>query len=336
MGKIATYPIVTPKGDDKVIVSQTTGTPQDATKNITLDGLGSFIGGAGIGIPKPEMFVIKRKFIYPLNPPQIPSPEEQWGLNHQLCIKGLVGANQSWLDPAKEARLFMYTKKPVKQALAEDGVTPINSRRKGGWTHPSHLNGAYIQTRFGNTNWGRGVQHGLDPMGLTELPLPDIVTEWDIATELKILGTGAAADFSDPTLRETTAIQVPFNQCQFLVQQNPPFSTIDDLNYPIGIDMSKNKIRNAVRPTKASSVGGYNTNTPFDAGGDLRISNKVVMRFVIGIVNPAFTLTNHTIPYIFGEPSNPVTLVYQTDFSDFIQKSVITTGHNQSTSRRIG
>jgi len=325
MGKIATYPIVNPQGDDKIIISQTTGTPEDVTKNITVSGLASYIG-TGSGIPTPEMFVIKRKFVVGV------SPNEDWGLNHQLCIRGLVGADESWLDPAKEARLFMYTKKPNK--LTTDYAVDY-PKRKGGWTHPSHLNGTYTTARFGNTNWGNGSQEGFDATTGNSFELPDIVTEWDIATELKILATGATADFSDPTLRQTTYIQVPFNQCQFLVQTIPPILPITDLNYPIGIDLSKNKVRNAVRPTINSLNGGYNTNTPWDSGGDERLSNKIVMRFVIGIVNPDFTLTNHTVPYIFGQPSEPVTLVYQSNGSDFVEKSVIAVGHAPQISRRV-
>ena len=328
MGKIATYPIVTPQGDDKIIVSQTTGTPEDATKNITVDGLATYIGaGAGSGIPTPEMFVIKRKFIDGV------SPNEDWGLNHQLCIRGLVGANESWLDPAKEARLFMYTKKPNKRTTDYAATYP---KRKGGWTHPSHLNGEYIESRFGSANWGTGIQEGLDVSTGSNVPYAKIVTEWDIATELKILATGATADFSDSTLRETTYIQVPFNQCQFLVSTQNPSDSITDLSYPNGIDLAKSKIRNAVRPTRNSQAGAFNTNTPWDAGGNARLCNKVVMRFVIGVVNPEFTLTNHTLPYIFGQPSDPVTLVYQTTANDLVQRCVIAVGHAQSISRQIG
>ncbi len=325
MGKIATYPIVTPQGDDKIIVSQTTGSPQDATKNITVDGLASYVGTAN-GIPTPEMFVIKRKFVDGV------SPNEDWGLNHQLCIRGLVGADKSWLDPTKEARLFMYTKKPNKVTTDYAAIYP---KRKGGWTHPSHLNGTYTTARFGNTNWGNGGQEGIDEATGNIVEYPDIVTEWNIATELKILATGATADFSDPTLRQTTYIQVPFNQCQFLVEEALTPTPITDLNYPIGIDLAKNKVRNAVRPTVNSINGAFNTNTPWDAGGDVRVSNKIVMRFVIGIVNPDFTLTNHTVPYIFGQPSEPVTLVYQSTGSSFVQKCVIAVGHAPQISRRV-
>jgi hypothetical protein len=326
MGKIATYPIVTPQGDDKIIVSQTTGTPEDATKNITVNGLASYIGaGAGNGIPTPEMFIVKRSFIAGV------SPDEDWGLNHQLCIRGLVGANESWLDPTKEARLFMYTKKPNK--IDPDGFV----KRKGGWTHPSHINGKYIESRFGAANWGTGTQETLDISTGSNIPLPDIVTEWDIATELKILATGATPNFLDSTLRETTYIQVPFNQCQFLTTVlGTPAGSVDNLNYPVGIDLTKYKVRNAVKQTRTSSQGAFNTNTPWDEGGQVRISNKVVMRFVIGIVNPDFTLTNHTVPYIFGQPSDPITLVYQTDFTEKVQKVVLTTGQTQMVSRKVG
>ena len=45
MPKISTYTTVTPQGDDKIIVSQTSGTPTDVTKNVTVDGLKTFIKG---------------------------------------------------------------------------------------------------------------------------------------------------------------------------------------------------------------------------------------------------------------------------------------------------
>ena len=45
MPKISTYETVTPQGDDKIIVTQTSGTPTDVTKNITIDGLKNFIKG---------------------------------------------------------------------------------------------------------------------------------------------------------------------------------------------------------------------------------------------------------------------------------------------------
>ena len=45
MPKISTYTTVTPQGNDKIIVSQTSGTPTDVTKNVTVDGLKTFIKG---------------------------------------------------------------------------------------------------------------------------------------------------------------------------------------------------------------------------------------------------------------------------------------------------
>jgi hypothetical protein len=43
MPKISTYTIVIPQGDDKIIVTQTSGTPSDVTKNVTVDGLKTFV-----------------------------------------------------------------------------------------------------------------------------------------------------------------------------------------------------------------------------------------------------------------------------------------------------
>ena len=43
MPKISTYTTVTPQGDDKIIVTQTSGTPSEVTKNVTVDGLKTFV-----------------------------------------------------------------------------------------------------------------------------------------------------------------------------------------------------------------------------------------------------------------------------------------------------
>lgn len=51
MPKISTYPIVNPQGDDKIIISDTNGTPSDVTKNVTVDGLKTFIND----VPAPTL-----------------------------------------------------------------------------------------------------------------------------------------------------------------------------------------------------------------------------------------------------------------------------------------
>lgn len=43
MAKISTYTVVSPSSDDKIIISETSGTPSDVTKNITIEGLKTFI-----------------------------------------------------------------------------------------------------------------------------------------------------------------------------------------------------------------------------------------------------------------------------------------------------
>ena len=43
MAKISTYTVVAPEGDDKIIISESGGTPSNVTKNVTVDGLRSFI-----------------------------------------------------------------------------------------------------------------------------------------------------------------------------------------------------------------------------------------------------------------------------------------------------
>jgi len=43
MAKISTYTVVSPNSDDKIIISEANGTPSDVTKNITVEGLKTFI-----------------------------------------------------------------------------------------------------------------------------------------------------------------------------------------------------------------------------------------------------------------------------------------------------
>ena len=43
MARISTYTVVSPNLDDKIIISETNGTPSDVTKNITVEGLKTFI-----------------------------------------------------------------------------------------------------------------------------------------------------------------------------------------------------------------------------------------------------------------------------------------------------
>jgi len=53
MPKISQYTVVEPHGEDKIIITQTVGVPEDATKNITIDDLKEYInqgGGGGNGV----------------------------------------------------------------------------------------------------------------------------------------------------------------------------------------------------------------------------------------------------------------------------------------------
>lgn len=52
MPKISQYTVVEPQGEDKIIITQTIGSPEDATKNITIDDLKEYInqGGGGNGV----------------------------------------------------------------------------------------------------------------------------------------------------------------------------------------------------------------------------------------------------------------------------------------------
>jgi hypothetical protein len=52
MPKISQYTVVEPQGEDKIIITQTIGSPENATKNITIDDLKEYInqGGGGNGV----------------------------------------------------------------------------------------------------------------------------------------------------------------------------------------------------------------------------------------------------------------------------------------------
>ena len=52
MAKISTYSVVNPEGDDKIIISEAGGNPSNVTKNVTVDGLKTFIVN---GLPTPTL-----------------------------------------------------------------------------------------------------------------------------------------------------------------------------------------------------------------------------------------------------------------------------------------
>jgi len=52
MAKISTYSVVNPEGDDKIIISEASGNPSNVTKNVTVDGLKTFIIN---GLPIPTL-----------------------------------------------------------------------------------------------------------------------------------------------------------------------------------------------------------------------------------------------------------------------------------------
>lgn len=52
MAKISTYSVVNPEGDDKIIISEASGNPSNVTKNVTVDGLKTFIVN---GLPTPTL-----------------------------------------------------------------------------------------------------------------------------------------------------------------------------------------------------------------------------------------------------------------------------------------
>lgn len=336
MGKIANYSVVTPKGNDKILISETSGLPQNVTKNITVDGIADYTVSnlpTSITIPVPELYRLNTSELVGSN----------WGNTPRIGIKGLLGSNKDWLLNNPSARLFLEVYRPQNRNTETNGLSA-----KGGWVHPPHLNGTYTESKFGNTNWGRGKilckSKDVQNDNFTVHPL---VTEWSIQNDLVFAKSGSAVDFSDPSLFDTAMIQVPMNNLQFLVDRFTPTNTtsteITQIPFPNGLE-----IRNSSPATIAiypilsvknlQASPGWNTLTPWGVNspqGNVVQMMKIVFRMVIGIENPDFTLTNHTIPYIFGQPSNPMTLSYGRKPTDtnYLRQVILTSGHSTNIGR---
>jgi len=331
MGKIANYSVVTPKGDDKILISETSGLPQNVTKNITVDGIVDYTVSnlpTSLTIPVPELYQLK-----------LSAGGVNFGNSSRIGINGLLGSNKDWILNNPSARLFLQSYRPQGRNIDVNGPS-----RTGGWTHPPHLNGAYTTSKFGNTNWGRGniVARSLDGSS-ADFTVHPLVTEWSIQNDLVLAGSGSAVDFSDPSLFDTARIQVPMNNLQFLADRYTPHNTtsteITSIPFPTGL-VIENSGPQTIFITPVLSV--HNTQaTPSWNTRDPNFQNaipmmKMVFRMVIGIENPDFTLTNHTIPYIFGQPSNPMTLVYARSpiDSNILRQVILTPGHSTNVSRR--
>lgn len=298
MPKISSYNTVSPQGDDKIIITQTNGTPTDVTKNITVEGLKTYIGQAD-DIPTPYMYVLKRPYV------------DATTKNNKAFVAMQKPAETSWLTKNPRLFMFRYKKQKVKN------VDQVYIMKRANFVHPSHNNGAYQRTNFPGSNWASTLQTTDD--GQVLLPIP---TEWDINSELKIAKTGSLiTDFS--SLRPNTYIEVPFNPLGFLYDSTNtevtslPATTTDDF---WGTRFS------VLRP--ASNVN-YENN-PSD-----KRTSQIIMKFAIGIPNPAWTNTNHELPYIFGNLSNALMLKYQYNISDYkiVDRYTITQGSNGPASR---
>ena len=160
-----------------------------------------------------------------------------------------------------------------------------------------------------------------------------------------IAKSGSAVDFSDPSLFDTAMIQVPMNNLQFLVDRFTPTggtsTEITEIPFPTGLEISNSvpstiDIYPILGVKGKQSQSGYNTLTPWGVNGQPPQFMKIVFRMVIGKENPDFTLTNHTIPYIFGEPSNPMTLAYARKPQDtnYLRQVILTAGHSTNIGRR--
>ena len=298
MGKIATYPIVTPQGGDKIIVSQTTGTPEDATKNITVEGLKNYIGQAD-DIPTPYMYVLKRPYV------------DATTKNNKAFVAMQKPIETDWLT--KNPRLFMFRYRKSKTRSKEGVYVMI----KQNFIHPSHNNGEYQRINFPGSNWASTNQ--TTDSGTMLFPIP---TEWDINSELKIAKTGSLiTDFA--SLRPTTYIEVPFNPLGFLFDS----TNTEVTSLPATTTDAFWGTRFSV--TRPASNVNYDNN-PTD-----KRTSQIIMKFAIGIPNPAWTNTNHELPYIFGNLSNALMLKYQYNISNYkiVEGYTLTQGSNGPASR---
>jgi hypothetical protein len=222
----------------------------------------------------------------------------------KICIQKPI--ETEWLT--KNPRLFLFRYKKAKT-----GYSSVVLKRKG-FIHPSHQNGSYIQTNFPGSNWGSSALY-TDQSQL----LPPLVTQWDINTELKIAKTGTLiTDFA--SLRSSTYIEIPFSKLQFLYNVSSPSTPYT--SFPVTGAGTICAIR---------GMNKFNTLTPW---GSL-FYKKIILKFAIGIPNPTWTNTNHELPYLMGELSNPLQMVYQVNASNTseIKKVVISQGSNATVSR---
>lgn len=321
MPKISTYTVVTPQGDDKIIISDSNGTPSNATKNITVDGLASYVG-SGIQIPTPEMWVYKSGN---LNPYQTVG-ENPILKQRALCINVPTLLNKRWLD--NNPRLFLFRYRPSLT------TNVLNTNKRGNYVHPSHLNGQYIQTNFPGSNWCSSPQYYIDGQDNRNLLFP-ITTEWDFNGDLKYvqkletppLTPGVAiTDFK--TVRSTAYVEVPFNPLQFLFDKTDTQTPFTSLPISLTNLGERCMIKSGIEKNK------WNTNTPFDS---MAKSRKIYFKFAIGIPNPTWTNTNKQTPYIMGDLSNAITFVYQSNqgTQTKIQAYQMVQGHSSMITRNI-
>jgi hypothetical protein len=298
MPKISSYNTVTPQGDDKIIITQTNGTPTDVTKNITVEGLKTYIGQAD-DIPTPYMYVLKRPYV------------DATTKNDKAFVAMQKPIETDWLTKNPRLFMFRYKKQKVKN------LDQVYVMKRANFIHPSHNNGGYQRTNFPGSNWASTFQTNQN--GTILFPIP---TEWDINSELKIAKTGSLiTDFT--SLRPTTYIEVPFNPLGFLFDSTNtevtslPSTTTDDF---WGTRFS------VIRP--AANVNTENNPTE-------KRTSQIIMKFAIGIPNPAWTNTNHELPYIFGNLSNALMLKYQYNSSDYkiVEGYTLTQGSNGPASR---
>jgi hypothetical protein len=259
------------------------------------------------------------------NPNPYQDPRASPTLNQKaVCISVPTQLDKRWLDNNPRLFLFRY-----RQSNTADGS---ESRKRGNYVHPAHLNGQYIQTNFPGSNWGSSPQYYMAPNGNTSELFP-MTTEWNFNGDLNYAQKRSAptpgATITDfKTVNSTAYVEVPINPLQFLFDITDTSTPFTSLPVTINNDLG---FRCLLR--SGSYRTAFNTNTPWTDGGD---SRKAYFKFAIGIPNPTWTNRNKQTPYIMGDLSDAITFVYQTNgFLDEIQAYQIAQGHSSMISRSL-
>jgi hypothetical protein len=324
MARIISYPKLTTVSSEDLIPITDTSAAGNPLKNITVGDLATGMG-TGIQIPTPQMWVYKSGNPNPYQAAGATPPLRQ----RALCISVPTQIDKRWLD--NNPRLFLFRYRPSNN-LNTYG-TP---NKRGNYVHPSHLNGAYIQTNFPGSNWCSSPQYNTESGNI--YLLSPIVTEWNFNGDLKYVQKKQSSPLTPgipitdfKTVNSTAYVEVPLNPLQFLYDKDPAQTQVPFTSFPVTIN---NDLGFRCLLKSGTNLSSFNTNTPWDSTIK---SRKAYFKFAIGIPNPTWTNTNKQTPYIMGDLSDAITFQYQNDFSGTseIQAYQIAQGHSSMISRTV-